>query len=265
MVNRHTSTDSSTDSSKPNPEDKTHFGYREVASDDKAGLVGEVFTSVANRYDIMNDLMSGGIHRLWKRFTIEISAVRRGQKVLDLAGGTGDLAAKFSHLVGPEGEVVLSDINAAMLNTGRDKQTDLGNCGNIQYVQGDAQYLPFNDNYFDCITIGFGLRNVTDKDLALRSMLRVLKPGGRLLVLEFSKPTNPLLSQLYDTYSFKILPKIGKLVTQDEDSYQYLAESIRMHPDQETLKAMLEDAGFVDCEYHNMTGGIVAVHKGIKL
>ena len=249
----------------PAEDSTTHFGYRQVDKDDKADLVGEVFTSVANRYDIMNDLMSAGIHRLWKRFTIEISAVRAGHKVLDLAGGTGDLAAKFSRLVGEEGEVVLSDINAAMLSTGRDRQTDAGVCGNIQYVQGDAQYLPFPDNYFDCITIGFGLRNVTDKDLALRSMNRVLKPGGRLLVLEFSKPNNPLLSQLYDTYSFKILPKLGKLVAQDEDSYRYLAESIRMHPDQETLKAMLEDAGFVKCEYHNMTGGIVAVHKGIKL
>lgn len=246
-------------------QDTTHFGYRQVAKEEKASLVGEVFTSVASRYDIMNDLMSAGIHRLWKRFTIEISAVRPGHCVLDLAGGTGDLAAKFSHLVGPEGEVILSDINASMLSTGRDKQTDLGNCGNIHYVQGDAQYLPFDDNHFDCITISFGLRNVTDKDRALRSMLRVLKPGGRLLVLEFSKPKSPLLSQLYDTYSFKILPKIGKLIAQDEDSYRYLAESIRMHPDQETLKAMLEDAGFADCEYHNMTGGIVAVHKGIKI
>ena len=245
--------------------DKTHFGYRQVDTEEKASLVGEVFTSVASRYDIMNDLMSAGVHRLWKRFTIEISAVRPGHRVLDLAGGTSDLASKFSRLVGSEGEVILSDINASMLSTGRDKQTDNGNCGNIHYVQGDAQFLPFDDNYFDCITIGFGLRNVTDKDLALRSMFRVLKPGGRLLVLEFSKPNNPLLSKIYDTYSFKILPKIGKLVAQDEDSYRYLAESIRMHPDQETLKSMLEDAGFVDCEYHNMTGGIVAVHKGIKL
>ena len=260
-------TNSSTASETPatKSQDTTHFGYRQVATGDKASLVGEVFTSVASRYDIMNDLMSAGVHRLWKRFTIEISAVRKGHRVLDLAGGTGDLASKFSRLVGPEGEVILSDINASMLSTGRDKQTDNGNCGNIRYVQGDAQYLPFDDNYFDCITIGFGLRNVTDKDRALRSMFRVLKPGGRLLVLEFSKPNNPLLSKIYDTYSFKILPKIGKLVAQDEDSYRYLAESIRMHPDQETLKGMLEDAGFADCEYHNMTGGIVAVHKGIKL
>ena len=243
----------------------THFGFQQVDKDQKAGLVGEVFTSVASRYDIMNDLMSAGIHRLWKRFTVEVSAVRKGHRVLDLAGGTGDLAAKFSRLVGDQGEVILSDINQSMLATGRDKQTDLGNTGNISYVLGDAQYLPFQSNYFDCVTIGFGLRNVTDKDLALRSILRVLKPGGRLLVLEFSKPGNPLLSKIYDSYSFKLLPKIGKLIAQDEDSYRYLAESIRMHPDQETLKGMLEDAGFVDCEYHNMTGGIVAIHKGIKV
>ena len=260
-----TDSGASSKASSTDATDTTHFGYRQVATEEKASLVGEVFTSVASRYDIMNDLMSAGVHRLWKRFTIELSAVRPGHRVLDLAGGTGDLASKFSRLVGPEGEVILSDINASMLSTGRDKQTDNGNCGNIQYVQGDAQYLPFEDNYFDCITIGFGLRNVTDKDRALRSMFRVLKPGGRLLVLEFSKPNNPLLSKIYDTYSFKILPKIGKLIAQDEESYRYLAESIRMHPDQETLKGMLEDAGFADCDYHNMTGGIVAVHKGLKL
>lgn len=232
---------------------------------EKASLVGEVFTSVASKYDIMNDLMSAGVHRIWKRFTIELSAVRPGHRVLDLAGGTGDLASKFAELVGPEGEVSLVDINASMLETGRDRLTDRGICGNIHYVQSDAQYLPFPDNYFDCITIGFGLRNVTDKALALRAMHRVLKPGGRLLVLEFSKPNNPLLGKIYDSYSFNLLPKIGKWVAQDEDSYRYLAESIRMHPDQETLKNMLVDAGFVDCEFHNMTGGIVAVHKGLKL
>ncbi len=242
----------------------THFGYRRVKTEEKAGLVGKVFDSVAAKYDVMNDLMSAGIHRLWKRFTIELSGVRRGQRVLDLAGGTGDLAARFSELVGPEGQVVLADINASMLMVGRDKLLDKGIAGNIEYVQADAQYLPFPDNHFDCITIAFGLRNVTDKDLALRSMLRVLKPGGRLLVLEFSKPTTELLSKAYDLYSFRVLPVMGKVVAGDEESYRYLAESIRMHPDQETLKGMMTEAGFARAEYYNMTGGIVAVHKGVK-
>jgi demethylmenaquinone methyltransferase/2-methoxy-6-polyprenyl-1,4-benzoquinol methylase len=212
----------------------------------------------------MNDLMSGGIHRLWKRFTIEISGVRAGNKVLDIAGGTGDLSYKFSRLVGPEGLVVLADINESMLRVGRDRLTDRGVSGNLVVSQADAQYLPFPDNTFDCITIAFGLRNVTDKDLALRSMLRVLKPGGRLLVLEFSKPKSELLSKAYDQYSFKLLPFMGKLITDDADSYRYLAESIRMHPDQETLKEMMVEAGFANCSFHNMTGGIVALHKGIK-
>ncbi len=242
----------------------THFGYKTVKTEEKEGLVANVFHSVANQYDLMNDLMSAGIHRLWKRFTIELSGVRKGQAVLDLAGGTGDLAAKFAAIVGEQGQVVLSDINESMLNVGRDKLTDHGVCKNIDYVQADAQYLPFPDNSFDCITIAFGLRNVTDKDLALRSMLRVLKPGGRLLILEFSKPTNELLSKFYDTYSFKVIPKIGKVITGDADSYQYLAESIRMHPNQETLRLMMEEAGYCRCEYYNMTGGIVAVHKGLK-
>jgi demethylmenaquinone methyltransferase / 2-methoxy-6-polyprenyl-1,4-benzoquinol methylase len=244
--------------------DTTHFGYREVDKDAKAGLVAEVFDSVAARYDVMNDLMSAGIHRLWKRFTIELSGVRKGNAVLDIAGGTGDLAARFAEIVGPEGRVVLADINGAMLEVGRDKLLDTGRQGNIEFVQADAQDLPFPDDSFDCVTIAFGLRNVTDKDKALRSMLRVLKPGGRLLVLEFSKPANPLLSRAYDTYSFRVLPFMGKLVANDSESYQYLAESIRMHPDQETLKDMMEDAGFSRCEYHDMTGGIVALHKGIK-
>lgn len=242
----------------------THFGYREVEEDAKAGLVANVFHSVAGRYDLMNDLMSGGIHRIWKRFTIELSAVRAGQSVLDIAGGTGDLAAKFADIVGPTGRVVLADINESMLNVGRDKLLDHGYQGNLEFVQGDAQYLPFPDDSFDCVSIAFGLRNVTDKDLALRSMLRVLKPGGRLLVLEFSKPANPLLEKAYDSYSFRVLPFMGKLVAGDSDSYQYLAESIRMHPDQETLLGMLEDAGFVNCEYHNLTGGVVALHRGFK-
>ncbi|HBM83740.1 MAG TPA: bifunctional demethylmenaquinone methyltransferase/2-methoxy-6-polyprenyl-1,4-benzoquinol methylase UbiE [Halieaceae bacterium] len=242
----------------------THFGYREVEEDAKAGLVANVFHSVAGRYDLMNDLMSGGIHRIWKRFTIELSAVRAGQSVLDIAGGTGDLAAKFADIVGPTGRVVLADINESMLNVGRDKLLDHGYQGNLEFVQTDAQYLPFPDDSFDCVSIAFGLRNVTDKDLALRSMLRVLKPGGRLLVLEFSKPANPLLEKAYDSYSFRVLPFMGKLVAGDSDSYQYLAESIRMHPDQETLLGMLEDAGFVNCEYHNLTGGVVALHRGFK-
>jgi demethylmenaquinone methyltransferase/2-methoxy-6-polyprenyl-1,4-benzoquinol methylase len=244
--------------------DTTHFGYKEVDKDAKAGMVADVFHSVASRYDLMNDLMSGGIHRIWKRFTIELSGVRKGHSVLDIAGGTGDLAAKFSRIVGPEGRVVLADINDSMLMVGRDKLLDSGHYDNIEFVQADAQFLPFPDDSFDCITIAFGLRNVTEKETALRSMLRVLKPGGRLLVLEFSKPDNELLSKAYDAYSFRLLPLMGRLVANDSDSYQYLAESIRMHPDQETLKEMMEDAGFSRVEFHNMTGGIVALHKGIK-
>ena len=242
----------------------THFGFETVNAADKQGRVAGVFHSVAAKYDIMNDLMSAGVHRIWKRFTIELSGVRRGHSVLDIAGGTGDLAAKFSRLVGPEGRVVLADINESMLRVGRDKLTDRGIVGNIEYAQANAEALPFPDNSFDCITIAFGLRNVTDKEKALRSMLRVLKPGGRLLVLEFSKPNNELLSKAYDRYSFSVLPAMGKLITNDADSYRYLAESIRMHPDQETLKDMMSEAGFARCEYHNMTGGVVAVHKGIK-
>jgi demethylmenaquinone methyltransferase/2-methoxy-6-polyprenyl-1,4-benzoquinol methylase len=242
----------------------THFGFQEVPVEEKAHRVADVFHSVAGKYDLMNDLMSGGVHRLWKRFTIELSAVRPGHKVLDIAGGTGDLAYKFSKLVGDDGQVILSDINSSMLNVGRDRLIDLGVNQNVQYVQLDAQHIPFDDNSFDCITISFGLRNVTDKDLALRSILRVLKPGGRLLVLEFSKPKNALLEKVYDQYSFRLLPAIGKLITNDAESYRYLAESIRMHPDQETLKGMMADAGFENVEYHNMTGGIVALHKGIK-
>lgn len=244
--------------------DRTHFGFREVDKDAKASMVADVFHSVASRYDLMNDLMSAGIHRIWKRFTIELSGVRKGNSVLDIAGGTGDLAARFADIVGPEGSVVLADINESMLKVGRDKLLDSGHLGNLEFVQADAQYLPFPDDSFDCITIAFGLRNVTDKEKALRSMLRVLKPGGRLLVLEFSKPLNPLLSKAYDAYSFKVLPVMGRLVANDSESYQYLAESIRVHPDQETLKEMMEDAGFTRCEYHNMTGGVVALHKGIK-
>ena len=242
----------------------THFGYKQVNVEEKAGKVAEVFHSVAGNYDLMNDLMSGGVHRLWKRVTIEMSGVRPGHHVLDIAGGTGDLAAKFSKIVGPQGTVVLADINDSMLKVGRDRLVDRGITDNVRFSQADAQYLPFPDNTFDVITIAFGLRNVTDKDMALRSMLRVLKPGGKLLVLEFSKPPNQLLSKIYDGYSFNILPKLGKLFANDADSYQYLAESIRMHPDQETLMGMMENAGFANTDYHNMTGGIVALHRGVK-
>ena len=242
----------------------THFGYKTVKVEEKAGKVAEVFHSVAGKYDLMNDLMSGGVHRLWKRMTIEMSGVLRGNMVLDIAGGTGDLTAKFSRIVGSKGTVVLADINDSMLRVGRDRLMDLGIVNNVKFSQADAQYLPFPDNSFDVITIAFGLRNVTDKDLALRSMLRVLKPGGRLLVLEFSSPANPILSKIYDTYSFSILPKLGKLFASDADSYQYLAESIRMHPDQETLQGMMDNAGFANTDFHNMTGGVVALHRGVK-
>ena len=245
-------------------EPTTHFGYQNVPESQKAAKVAEVFHSVAAKYDLMNDVLSGGMHRLWKRFTIELSGVRTGNRVLDIAGGTGDLAAKFSRLVGPTGQVVLADINASMLKVGRDRLLDRGVAGNIEFVQADAEKLPFPDNHFDCVTIAFGLRNVTHKEEALRSMLRVLKAGGRLLVLEFSKPTNKLMSKAYDAYSFAFMPLAGKLITNDSDSYRYLAESIRMHPDQETLKSMMTAAGFDRVTYHNMTSGIVALHRGIK-
>lgn len=245
-------------------QETTHFGFQTVAKTDKAEKVAQVFHSVAAKYDVMNDLMSFGIHRLWKRFTIDCSGVRRGQKVLDLAGGTGDLTAKFSRLVGESGKVVLADINDSMLKMGREKLRNCGVVGNVEYVQANAEVLPFPDNTFDCITISFGLRNVTDKEKALSSMFRVLKPGGRLLVLEFSKPTLEPLSKAYDAYSFHILPRIGELVASDAESYRYLAESIRMHPDQETLKAMMETSGFENVNYFNLTGGIVALHRGYK-
>jgi len=245
-------------------EPTTHFGYQNVPESQKAQKVAEVFHSVAAKYDLMNDVLSGGLHRLWKRFTIELSGVRRGNRVLDIAGGTGDLTRQFSRLVGESGEVVLADINDSMLKVGRDRLLDRGVAGNVRFVQADAEKLPFPDNHFDVVTIAFGLRNVTHKEDALRSMLRVLKPGGRLLVLEFSKPANPLLGKAYDAYSFAFMPLAGKLISNDADSYRYLAESIRMHPDQETLKGMMVDAGFERVTYHNMTGGIVALHRGLK-
>ncbi|PCK01472.1 MAG: bifunctional demethylmenaquinone methyltransferase/2-methoxy-6-polyprenyl-1,4-benzoquinol methylase UbiE [Alteromonadaceae bacterium] len=247
-----------------NEEKTTHFGYQQVNVEDKADRVASVFHSVAARYDLMNDLMSGGVHRIWKRFTIELANASPGDTILDIAGGTGDLTEKFSRRVGPTGRVVLADINSSMLSVGRDKLIDKGIAGNVEYVQCDAQYLPFPDNTFNCITIAFGLRNVTDKTLALASMLRILKPGGKLLVLEFSKPKSKILQKVYDKYSFNILPQLGKLITNDADSYRYLAESIRMHPDQETLKEMMSEVGFSQSKYFNMTGGVVAVHQGIK-
>ncbi|MCX8699657.1 bifunctional demethylmenaquinone methyltransferase/2-methoxy-6-polyprenyl-1,4-benzoquinol methylase UbiE [Gilliamella sp. B2840] len=252
------------DNQNNNNQEKIDFGYRQVLKEEKVKRVADVFHSVADKYDVMNDLMSFGIHRIWKKITIEYSSVRKGQKVLDLAGGTGDLTAKFSQLVGDNGLVVLADINESMLKVGRDKLRDKGLFKNIEYVQANAEELPFADNYFDCITISFGLRNVTDKDKALQSMWRVLKPGGRLLILEFSKPQYKILNKAYDLYSFTMLPLMGKIVANDSDSYRYLAESIRMHPNQNTLKKMMENAGFVDVKYRNMTGGIVALHTGFK-
>ena len=242
----------------------THFGYETVPLEDKAGLVRGVFDSVAGNYDLMNDLMSGGMHRLWKRYTIDQAALRPGQRVLDLAGGTGDLAGEFSKAVGRTGEVVLADINYSMLEQGRRRLVDAGVAGNLSIAQVNAESLPFEDSSFDCITIAFGLRNVTDKDAALRSMYRVLKPGGKAMVLEFSKP-NDMIKPAYDLYSFKMLPLLGKIIANDEASYQYLAESIRMHPDQDTLKTMMEDAAFERCRYHNLTGGIVALHIGYRI
>ncbi|MBX2837523.1 MAG: bifunctional demethylmenaquinone methyltransferase/2-methoxy-6-polyprenyl-1,4-benzoquinol methylase UbiE [Gammaproteobacteria bacterium] len=244
--------------------DKTHFGYQTVDADKKATLVRGVFDSVASKYDVMNDLMSFGVHRLWKQATIEQSAVRPGHQVLDIAGGTGDLARKFAKRVGSTGHVWLADINAAMLGEGRNRLVNEGLLSNVSYAQANAECLPFEDNHFDCITIAFGLRNVTDKNKALTSMYRVLKPGGRLLILEFSKPVLPLLSKAYDAYSFTALPMMGKLVANDAESYKYLAESIRMHPDQNTLKSMMTEAGFDRAEYQNFTGGVVALHKGFK-
>jgi len=244
--------------------DSTHFGYQTVPAEDKADLVKGVFDSVATRYDIMNDLMSAGLHRLWKRHTIDQAAVRPGDSVLDLAGGTGDLALKFARQVGPKGHVVLADINAAMLEQGRRRLIDAGIGGNLSIAQVNAEELPFDEGTFDCITIAFGLRNVTDKQAALDSMYRVLKPGGKAMILEFSEPVKSL-KPAYDLYSFKVLPLIGKIIARDSDSYQYLAESIRMHPDQDTLLDMMTDAGFERCRYQNLAGGIVALHIGYRI
>lgn len=248
---------------KDTPHETTHFGYREVPKADKAGLVGQVFHSVAGKYDLMNDVMSLGTHRLIKRFTVELSALRPGMTVLDLAGGTGDFSLLFSPIVGKEGRVVLADINESMVRVGRDRIIDKGRIENISYTLANAENLPFRKNSFDCICIAYGLRNVTDKEAALASMFAMTKPGGRVLVLEFSKPVNPILGKAYDVYS-TLWPKAGQLLTGDGDSYRYLVESIRMHPDQESLKQMMLAAGFTGCEYHNVLGGICAIHIGHK-
>lgn len=243
--------------------EKTHFGYTDVTPKEKTQRVKQVFESVADNYDVMNDLMSFGLHRVWKKFVLHIAAIRPKQKVLDLAGGTGDLAAEHYKKVGAQGQVVLCDINASMLSVGRERMIDRGLLNNLYYVQANAESLPFEDNSFDCVTMAFGLRNVTYKEKCLASVYAKLKPGGKFIVLEFSKPT-PLLAPVYDMYSFSILPKLGEWVAKDSESYRYLAESIRMHPDQATLQQMFSDAGFDRCRYVNMTGGIVAAHIGYK-
>jgi demethylmenaquinone methyltransferase/2-methoxy-6-polyprenyl-1,4-benzoquinol methylase len=244
-------------------EKTTHFGFQQVDVDQKQGLVKGVFDSVASNYDLMNDVMSFGTHRLWKNYTIASSNVSKGDKVLDIAGGTGDLAIKFRKKVGDSGKVILSDINGSMLEEGRKNLINHGVI-DVDFIQANAESLPFEDNTFDCVSIAFGLRNVTHKNIALKQMHRVLKKGGSLLVLEFSKVENEMLEKIYDAYSFNLIPKLGQFFANDEDSYQYLAESIRRHPDQETLKTMALDAGFGFCEYHNLSGGIVALHKAIK-
>lgn len=246
-------------------DDITHFGYQRVPVQEKARRVANVFNSVADKYDVMNDLMSLGVHRLWKRFAIGMTGVGPGQRVLDVASGTGDLTRAMAQRVGESGEVVMTDINAAMLARGRARLTDEGIVGNVRHVLADAQRLPFPHNYFDCVTIGFGLRNVTNIPLALASMHSVLRPGGRLIVLEFSRPALPGLKPLYDAYSFQVLPRLGKLIAGDAESYRYLAESIRMHPGQERLRTLIRDAGFAQCDYYNLSGGIVALHRGYKL
>lgn len=243
---------------------KTHFGFQQVDEEQKQSLVGEVFKSVAGNYDVMNDAMSLGVHRAWKWFAVAQSGVGLGDRVLDLASGSGDLAVKFANKVGPEGQVVVTDINAAMLEQGRKRLTDAGVAGNVDYCLVNAEQLPFEDNSFDCISISFGLRNVTHKDKALASMQRCLKPGGRVLVLEFSQPTNETFRKIYDTYSFNVIPKLGELIANDKQSYQYLVESIRQHPPQQELKQMMLDAGFDRVRYHNLTGGVVALHVAYK-
>lgn len=248
-----------------NNDDLTDFGFESVPRGEKKHRVRGVFDSVADRYDLMNDLMSAGIHRLWKRMTVARSGLRRGDAALDIAAGSGDLSAGFAKQVGPTGSVFVTDINARMLSVGRDRLTDAGYVGNVRYVQADAEKLPFRSGSFDCVCIGFGLRNVTDKAAALASMYRVLKPGGRTLVLEFSHPHLGPLEPIYDFYSLSVLPRLGELVLGDAESYRYLAESIRRHPDQDALKALMEEQGFERCDYLNFSGGIVALHTGYRL
>lgn len=242
----------------------THFGFRNVPVGEKSQHVRQVFDSVADNYDLMNDMMSLGIHRLWKRYAINMATLKPGERVLDLAGGTGDLTRLMAPIVGERGHITLADINAAMLNNGRSRLLDKGISGNVDFAQVDAEQLPFPDNSFDLVTMAFGLRNVTNKQRALDSLYRVIRPGGRLLVLEFSRPT-ALLKPAYDFYSFSVLPRLGRFIAKDESSYRYLAESIRMHPDQQTLQSMMEQAGLERCDYHNLSGGIVAIHRGYKL
>lgn len=252
--------------SEQDPNDHTvHFGFEKVRAKEKEQRVAGVFHSVAKRYDLMNDLMSLGTHRLWKRFTIELAAIKPEHWILDLASGTGDLAIRMAPLLGPKGQLFVTDINASMLTIARERMIELGLINNTHYLQVNAETIPFPENTFDCVTIGFGLRNVTHKENALRAIYRVLKPGGKLIILEFSKPTHSLLNRVYDAYSFNILPLMGRFVAKDESSYRYLAESIRMHPDQTVLRQMMETAGFEKCDYHNLTGGIVAIHRGYKL
>jgi demethylmenaquinone methyltransferase/2-methoxy-6-polyprenyl-1,4-benzoquinol methylase len=245
-------------------QNKTHFGFQEVDENDKQGMVKGVFRAVANNYDVMNDAMSMGVHRAWKWFAVAQSGVKAGDRVLDLAAGSGDLALKFAKIVGDQGQVIVTDINEAMLEQGRKRLTDAGVAGNVNYCLVNAENLPFEDNSFDCISISFGLRNVTHKDVALGSMQRCLKPGGRVIILEFSQPTNEAFRKFYDAYSFNVIPKLGELISNDRDSYQYLVESIRKHPPQEELKQMMLDAGFDRVRYHNLTGGVVALHIGYK-
>ena len=243
----------------------THFGYERIPVEEKTDRVRGVFDSVASRYDLMNDLMSFGMHRVWKRIAVFIAGAKRGERVLDLAGGSGDLTRLLARDVGPSGEVVILDINRNMLEVGRDRLLDAGVCGNVRFVQADAEHLPFPDSSFNLVTIAFGLRNVTRQEQALSEMCRVLRPGGRAYVLEFSQVNNPALARLYDVYSFKVLPRLGRLVAKDESSYRYLAESIRMHPPQAELADMMRGVGFERCRYLNLMGGVVALHSGMRL